>query len=73
MIKIVVAGAENNAVFQNLRNEKNKLSRKTDTFAGGPPVKGLRPLNRHFRDDRNAAEKFRSGIFGCLAGNAFTN
>jgi hypothetical protein len=31
MIKIVVAGAENNAVFQFFRNEKNKLSRKTDT------------------------------------------
>jgi hypothetical protein len=59
MIKIVVTGAENNAVFQNLRTEKNNLSQKTDTLPAGPAVKGFSRFFVRSVHDRPVSKKFR--------------
>ncbi|WP_244816508.1 hypothetical protein [Caballeronia sp. Lep1P3] len=60
MIKIVVTGAENNATFRYVRNEKNRLSPKTHTAAERPPINGLSDPSADFFDDMHAQEKFRA-------------
>ncbi|MDR5807675.1 hypothetical protein [Caballeronia sp. LZ019] len=62
MINIVVTGAENNATFRNLKNEKNRVSRKTDTVAERPPTNDLRQFGSCFRDDSHSDGKFRGSF-----------
>jgi hypothetical protein len=82
MIKIVVAGAENNATFRNFRNEKI-LTVSKNTHSGWMPARqGFPAVLKRILGDRRVLEKFRAesdiriGIFSSdirLHANQITN